>query len=408
MRPLLQDFAALAWKPITQAVVLVLALMAFSASAEESGELSPGQHVTLLHLEEDQYEAGKTLRSEIWRSIFGRFSLVHLKLSSAHQTGPYEVEISLSEIDFESTDGYWETDWAFGLIEWTDQISPAYPHSIPASRTIKGSKDHPEMVYREIFNENPKDYMVLIGALNPDFPLSLGGLTYTLDIKLRRVNHCAMWAKIWGDVDYVTYGDVSYFNTFAQPTTVATGSMFDPEMIEMMGDMAQGMAELGFGSAADGDDEETRRSGSEVRKDWEDFVRQESEGGTENWGLSMVDAKMDSDLGALGTLLGGMTIEAAGPDSIHTSEYGRNVFLTLSRLDVVPGKIDPNTGDRIKFTWREGQPGNALLVLGSISEHFMSGIITGDLYSEKEYDGRKLHITVEARFAALRGATSCH
>ena len=47
------------------------------------------------------------------------------------------------------------------------------------------------------------------------------------------------------------------------------------------------------------------------------------------------------------------------------------------------------------------------MTIEGYSEDYIIGQVGGELYSEEEYDGRKLRIRVAATFSARRGFKSC-
>ena len=199
---------------------------------------------------------------------------------------PVEVEFVLTTGEYDQTGSYRWKHW----MRVGDDVE------------IQNTRDSTEpLVYRELLLRETT-FTVLVGVRHDiDTPTHWeSGLV----VHIRRVNHCSMWARLSGDVSLTTFGDVAYFNALDKPTARATGSIGDPAMQEMMGDLIDGMSEAKEMMEGNDADPGSGEGGSTARKKWEDFM---SESGEEAFGLTLIDQKTDVDASPLAGLMEAMS-----------------------------------------------------------------------------------------------------
>jgi hypothetical protein len=256
-----------------------------------------------------------------------------------------------------------------------------------------------------------------------------------LIVRARRPPACTMWAQTTGAVHHTAFGDFAYFNTFENGVPITTGTIADPGMHELLGDfvgLMEGMSEMMEDEALAGEDvapsvEPGTPTGAGAMQQMRDEMFGE---GGDTFGLTLTDLNAEAaapdpdgwgrDLKELAqgvsVLAGSFTLEASAaggleflesPNQSIDLETGAGSIMTvpLSSLRVVPGGLDGNL-NRVPFVY-DGTQGSAILIINEYDEDYIVGQVGGELFTETEYDGRKLSIQVAATFAASRGFRSC-
>ena len=251
----------------------------------------------------------------------------------------------------------------------------------------------------------------------------------------RNLDGCTMWASTRGDVVQEAYGNVAYFNTFANGVPITTGTIADPGMHQQlddfgtfMGEMIELAQEQGYEvpglEEGDGYGPNSASSAGSMQQMRDDMF---AEGG-DKFGLTLADVNSEAALQESGSeaplellqgisaLAGSFTLEASAPGDVEFLEspdqsidletgQGSVITIPLSSLRVVPGGLDGEL-NRTPFVFEGGQ-GSAVLTIEKFEKDFILGQVGGELYTEKKYDGERRSISVAATFAARRGFKSC-
>ncbi|MDX1643481.1 MAG: hypothetical protein R3244_03880 [Thermoanaerobaculia bacterium] len=251
--------------------------------------------------------------------------------------------------------------------------------------------------FRDLLLErNEASYEIVVANVAPE-AANTTKRGYQFEVELTEVGHCAMSARVSGDVSGSYTGDVAHFSTRGGATNY--GVFSNPEM---MGDMLDAWGEM----AAQFGGEEAQKEIEATKEEW---MAEAGEIPRETFGLSLADQDLDdeSEQAALAAIVGGFTLEA----SVIGTEVkeGFTGSLPLAMLRVVPGPRAESTLDKVAFSWVEGEPGSGQLTISRNTGDLVTGRVSGTLYAEgyRKPDGSKPMIRVDAEFVALPGPMGC-
>jgi len=239
----------------------------------------------------------------------------------------------------------------------------------------------------------------------------------------RRGDHpCSMTMSVSGDASGELSGDVAYYNVFEQGVYEggAAGTWADPGMQEMLGGMlewaageAAAMEERGF-PATEGATPEAARAYAEEMREWGGLT-----GGTDTFGLTLVDVKLDSRAPEHTESLGGAMATLASTAHVTVSgRFGETIRpqsgkgkalawpIEISRVTAAAGVVDGNL-DVVGYVWEPGKPGSASVVVAKQPDSpEIQGMVVAELFPDKPRPGAE-GIRVVATFTAQQGAVSC-
>lgn len=214
------------------------------------------------------------------------------------------------------------------------------------------------------------------------------------------VTLCKMSAQVTGDLSGAYFGDIAYFNYFPGGAPVTFGTAMDP-MADLLGSVTSSGMNL-----------------REALRAWgaESGIQGEARppGYGDKFGISLVGLTPPrGNLGDLFKALGALSsfsLAASSPGeeigpwlAMPPAGAKATVTMPLSVVLLTPGARDGNL-DGVKFI---GPVGTADVALSALAPNAVIGRLVADLQSERQYDGRRLKVHVEAQFQALQGAYSC-
>jgi len=166
----------------------------------------------------------------------------------------------------------------------------------------------------------------------------------------------------------------------------------------------------------DDSQEAERRAAMDEFADWVGGKDEVPRAELETFGLTMVARKRvntpDKRHG-MELLLNGLTLEAASRARTLHSEavFSSEVAMPLSRIEFSPPGRRAGSGDRVRFTWKEGGDGFGKMSLLAVpgKPDAISGVISGQLFSHtfRQPDGRDSMVNFEAKSVAAETALGC-
>lgn len=239
----------------------------------------------------------------------------------------------------------------------------------------------------------------------------------------RRSEHpCSMTMAVSGDASGEHSGDIAFYNVFEKGVASgnAAGTWADP----VMQDMLEGMLEWSAGEATAMEERgfpaeelatpEAAQAYAEAMREWGGLTR-----GTDTFGLTLVDVKLDSRAPEHTESLGDAMAQLASTAHVTVSgRFGETIEppnaeskalawpIEISRVTASAGVVDGNL-DVVGYVWEPGKQGFASVVVAKRPDSSeIQGMVVAELFPDAPRPGAE-GIRVVATFTAQQFAVSC-